>query len=147
MSDHATAKSKRMPQVLDSFALVVLFLQQKGWEIVSQHLNDAADGQYTHLMSSINFGEVYYSIIRTEGEQYAEAALKAIAEMPIEIIDPTREQVLAAARLKSKGNISYADCFAAALALEGGLPVLTGDREFEKAEQQGVLVEWLPPNR
>jgi len=110
--------------VLDSFALVVFFLRQKGWEIVSRHLNDAADGRYSHLISSINYGEVYYSIIREEGEVYADAALKAIAEMPIEIVDPTRDQVLAASRLKSEGKISYADCFAAALALERGLYVL-----------------------
>ena len=133
--------------ILDSFALVVLFLRQKGWERVSQHLLDAADGHYSHMMSAINYGEVYYSIIRAEGDRYAEAALADISEMPIEIIDPTRAHVLAAARLKSKGRIAYADCFAAALALERGLYVLTGDPEFKKAEQQGVLVEWLPPNR
>ncbi|HET6402724.1 MAG TPA: hypothetical protein VFH95_15170 [Candidatus Kapabacteria bacterium] len=90
--------------ILDSFALVVLFLRQKGWERVSQHLPDAADGHYSHMMSAINYGEVYYSIIRAEGDRYAEAALADISEMPIEIIDPTRAHVLAAARLKSKGQ-------------------------------------------
>jgi hypothetical protein len=48
-----------------------------------------------------------------------------------------------AASLKSRGGMSYADCFAAAAAYLLDCPVLTGDREFTVAEAAGIAVEWL----
>jgi ribonuclease VapC len=42
--------------------------------------------------------------------------------------------------------MSYADCFAAALAQRLDAAVVTGDPEFEDIERAGELkVEWLPP--
>jgi predicted nucleic acid-binding protein len=62
--------------------------------------------------------------------------------MAIEIVDPdwllTRQAVI----YKAKGNISYADCFAAALAKARGGVVVTGDREFKMLESE-VKIEWL----
>jgi predicted nucleic acid-binding protein len=49
---------------------------------------------------------------------------------------------MAAARLKARHTISYADAFAVALAQELGAPVVTGDREFEHVESL-VEVLWL----
>jgi predicted nucleic acid-binding protein len=48
-----------------------------------------------------------------------------------------------AASLKAQGGMSYAECFAAAAAAMLNCPVLTGDPEFAKAAQAGILVEWL----
>ena len=47
-----------------------------------------------------------------------------------------------AARLKSKYALSYADCFAAALAKEKDCPVLTGDPEFKKLHEE-IKISWL----
>jgi len=47
-----------------------------------------------------------------------------------------------AALYKTKGNISYADCYAAALAKLRIGDVVTGDKEFEVLEDE-VKVIWL----
>jgi predicted nucleic acid-binding protein len=99
------------------------------------------------VMSSVNLGEVYYSIIREKGKDFADEVLDYILQSQIEVVFPTLQSTLQAAIFKSRGGASYADCYAAALAVESGLPVLTGDKEFKAFETQGVTVEWLPANR
>lgn len=132
--------------ILDSYALLSLFLTQPGWETVRDYLDRAADSGYSHLLSGINFGEVYYTVLRRRGEQAAEDVRAKIAQLPIEVLMPSFEDMLLAARLKAGGGLSYADCFAAALAIKQGYPVLTGDREFANVAHHGVQIEWLPPN-
>ncbi len=87
---------------------------------------------------------MFYSILRDYGEARANEALVRIEQGPIDIVIPSIQQTLVAARFKASGGISYADCFAGALALERGLPVLTGDHEFERLIPFGVKIEWLP---
>jgi ribonuclease VapC len=50
---------------------------------------------------------------------------------------------LAAAYLKGLHPISYADCFAAALAQQLDAAVVTGDPDFRQLEGR-VAIEWLP---
>jgi len=46
--------------------------------------------------------------------------------------------------LKARYPISYADSFAAALAMINNCPLLTGDPEFRSLEKQGIIsIEWL----
>ena len=47
-----------------------------------------------------------------------------------------------AAWFKLRGGISYADCFAAALAHRDGVPLITGDPEFRRMEDV-IRVVWL----
>jgi len=52
-------------------------------------------------------------------------------------------RVRAAAEIKADGGLSYADCFALALASEAGAPLLTADPEIVRAaERRGVAVMW-----
>jgi predicted nucleic acid-binding protein len=135
------------PSVLDSFAIIVLFEAQPGWEKVRKHLLDAVNGGFTHIMSATNFGEVYYNILRRRGETALAEVLAMMEEMSIEIVVPEFPDFVGAARMKGLHGASYPDCFAAVLALQRGLPVLTGDPDFKRLEKLGVKVEWLPPNR
>jgi predicted nucleic acid-binding protein len=138
---------KTDPLVLDAFPLLGLFGRQRGWEVSKEYLDLPLHTGIPHLLSSINFGEVLYVLQRDHGERAAETARQRILEGTIEIVLPTLDQTYLAARLKSNGGASYADCYAAALALERDLAVLTGDMEFKKLEPHGVRVEWLPANR
>ncbi len=138
---------KTGPLVLDAYPLLVIFGQQRGWEISKAYLDVPFMTGTPHLISSINFGEVLYVIERDHGGDASEQLKQRILESPIEIVLPTLEQTYLAAKLKSYGGASYADCYAAALALERDLFVLTGDKEFQFLELHGVNVEWLPPNR
>jgi predicted nucleic acid-binding protein len=47
-----------------------------------------------------------------------------------------------AARFKVAGGISYADCFAAALAKSKDAPLVTGDREFEQLKNE-IEIIWV----
>jgi predicted nucleic acid-binding protein len=138
---------KTDPLVLDAFPLLVIFSRQRNWEVSKEYLDVPLKTGIPHLISSINFGEVLYILRRDHGSEAAEIAKNRILEGPIEIVIPSLEQTYNAAQLKSFGGASYADCYAAALAIERNLAVLTGDKEFENLEQHGVKVEWLPSNR
>jgi ribonuclease VapC len=67
-----------------------------------------------------------------------------IRSLPVQVLHPTEADVLSAARLKGQYTISYADCFAAILALKHDASVLTGDPDFLPLGQNGVVkVEWI----
>ena len=69
-------------------------------------------------------------------------ALNAVEQLPVQILEATRERVLAAAHLKANHALSYADAFVVAAAQEMEATILTGDPEFRTAEGL-VRVEWL----
>jgi predicted nucleic acid-binding protein len=79
-----------------------------------------------------------------ENESFSEKiqGLLSKAKKLINYID--EELLLAAATLKANYPISYADSFAAALAMIKKCSLLTGDPEFELLEKQGIItIEWL----
>jgi predicted nucleic acid-binding protein len=75
----------------------------------------------------------------------ADLAYSRIKALPIKLIDRIDEELLlTAAGLKVRHPISYADSFAAALAMIKNCPLLTGDPEFRPLETQGIInIEWL----
>jgi predicted nucleic acid-binding protein len=135
------------PRVFDAFPLLVLYRKQTGWERIRDVLDEAVDARFSHFVSLINVGEVYYTLFRDHGAKAGEDGLERIRTFPIEIVSPSYDQMLQASRFKAGGGLSYADCYTAALAIERGIPVLTGDPEFSVVESQGVVIEWLPANR
>ena len=141
MNDERTASVKTI--VLDSQPLLTYFEKDDGWETVAEIFQQASEDKLKLVLSAINWGEVYYVTFREYGEEFAEKVLHALRNMPVEIVDVTKELTLSAARLKAKGGISYADCFAAALAMaKKGSELLTGDREFERVEKE-IKIHWL----
>ena len=67
------------------------------------------------VISWINLGEVHYIVARTRGGAEADRALRRILSR-VRAQAPDSELVIAAARIKAGGGISYADCFAIATA-------------------------------
>jgi predicted nucleic acid-binding protein len=101
-------------------------------------------GEIRLLLSGINVGEIYYNCWREWGELRADEVLADWQTLPIQVVHPTEAAVLAAARVKARYAISYADAFAVVLAIEFGGSVLTGDREFLPLATDGVLnVDWI----
>lgn len=120
-------------------------------------ISDANDRGDALLMSVVNAGEVWYSIAARRGPEAADSAIAIIRSLGIELIDVDWETTQIAARYKAKGGISYADCFAAALAKirssppaggvvakgrGGGCVLLTGDQEFKSVEDE-ITIIWL----
>ncbi|MBW2341098.1 MAG: type II toxin-antitoxin system VapC family toxin [Deltaproteobacteria bacterium] len=81
-------------------------------------------------ISWINLGEVYYTTARRKGLEAAKAVLDDIQILPIRLQVPSKADILAAATIKSKHRVSYADAFAVSLAQKVKGTILTGDPEI-----------------
>jgi ribonuclease VapC len=131
--------------VLDAHALMVLFNDEPGAEEIEKILIKAESGSPQLLMSVVNWGEVYYSILRGASQEMAEAKAHEIAGMQIELVPVDAddlELVRQAAAFKATKKMSYADCFAAALAKIKNAELITGDREFKQLVRD-VKIHWL----
>ena len=128
--------------ILDSFALMVYLGAEPGFERVKEILNQAKDRTHSLGLCAINLGEVLYMTERRRGLEKTQDVQALIEGLPIGIIDATRELVLDAAHIKANYALSYADAFVVALAQRENGIILTGDPEFQTAEEL-VKIEWL----
>ncbi|MFH0762487.1 MAG: type II toxin-antitoxin system VapC family toxin [Candidatus Omnitrophota bacterium] len=131
-----------MTRVLDAHGLLVFLEKEAGYKKVEQSFVAAVEKDKYLLMSSVNFGEVYYIVLRECGQDKAHEIEKIIRTLPIEIIDVDMQLAREAARFKANHKISYADCFAAALAKLHRGEVITGDKEFKTVESE-IKIAWL----
>jgi ribonuclease VapC len=132
--------------VLDAHALMVLFNDEPGAEEMEKLLLKAESGSPKLLMSVVNWGEIYYSILRGASSEMAESKSHEIAGMRIEIVPVDSrdlELVRQAAVFKATKKMSYADCFAAALAKTTNAELVTGDPEFRVIEGELRKIRWL----
>ncbi len=132
-------------RVLDAWAVLAwLGGEEPAATRVNSLLDDATDEQARLPMCMINLGEVYYVLARTRGRDKAESVPKDLEAAPIEFTSVDDDLVWAAARLKADYPISYADAFAAALALRLGGELVTGDLDFKALEHdEGLELHWL----
>jgi predicted nucleic acid-binding protein len=132
--------------VLDAHALMVLFNDEPGAEEVEKILLKAEKGNPRLLMSVINWGEIYYSIMRGASQEIADSKSHEIAGMPVELVPVDvrdLELVRQAGIFKATKKMSYADCFAAALAKTQNAELMTGDSEFKVVERELKKIHWL----
>jgi predicted nucleic acid-binding protein len=105
---------------------------------------EAARGERSLSMSRINLGEVYYLTAKDYGQAAASIFLEQLRAIPIEIVSVTDADVDAAARLKSRHKISYADGFAATLSASRSAALATGDPDFLPLAAAGILqLYWM----
>jgi len=133
---------KRPRYVLDSYALLAYFQREAGGAVVKAMLERAAQGEAQLHVSLINLGELAYLTERRRGLSALRQTLAVLERLTIRWVSVDWERVLAAARVKARYPISYADAFAVALAQEIDAPLVTGDPEFHKVEES-VQVRWL----
>jgi len=131
-------------KVLDSWALLAFFQDERGADAVEQLLAKAESGRLRLLLCVVNWGEIYYSTMRKVSREAAEQTVAAIAEMPIEIVSVAEDLVLVrqAAIFKATKRLSYADAFAGALAKLKNAELITGDREFKELDGE-IKIAWL----
>ncbi|MGD0091061.1 MAG: type II toxin-antitoxin system VapC family toxin [Planctomycetota bacterium] len=132
-------------KVLDSWALMAFLEDEPAAEEVEKLLIKAEAGSHRLLLSVVNWGEIYYSIMRQVSQEVAEAKARDIAALPIEIVPvgPDLALVRQAASYKATRKMSYADCFAAALAKLRNAELVTGDEEFKQVEKDLPGIMWL----
>jgi len=131
-----------MIRVIDAHALLVFLEKEPGFEKVESFFITAVEKDDYLLMTSVNFGEVYYIVLRECGQEKAHEIEKIIKTLPIEIIDVDMHIAKEAGRFKALHKLSYADCFAAALAKLHKGEVITGDKEFKALEKE-IKVLWV----
>ena len=131
-------------RVLDSWALMAYFGGEPEAPLVKQILLKADAGGQPLLLCAVNWGEVYYSVMRVTSQARAEEIAREIAGMAIEIVpvEADLHLVRQAAAYKATKRLSYADAFAAALARIRKAELITGDPEF-KTVQDEVKIHWL----
>ena len=133
-----------MRKVLDAYALLAFLEREAGFEKVETCFIAAVEKGENLLMTSVNFGEVYYIVLRECGEEKADEIERVILSLPVEIVDADVQLAREAGRFKARGNISYADCFAAALAKQRRVELITGDKEFRALEGE-LRIHWIRP--
>jgi len=129
--------------VMDSFALLALLGGEPGSEEVARLLRQAQEGKAHLLMTWVNVGEVAYIVKRQWGEKQLHQVLATLEGTALEIVPVGRELALAAAHIKADHSLAYADAFVAALAVQTGAKLVTGDPEFRLLENT-IQIHWLP---
>ena len=128
--------------VFDSWAVIAYLEGEPAAEKVADHIADAHDDGIPLFMSVVNAGEVWYIIAREASVNDAERSILELRRLGIEFVDVDWTLAHEAGAYKSKHKMSFADCFAAALAKHKRAVLLTGDAEFKQVEKE-VTIDWL----
>lgn len=132
-----------MPEskVVDAWAMIAWLLDQAAAPAVESFIQAAEAGELQLIMSWMNVGEVYYIISKRHGEERAMDFLNRLPSLPIRLVLPREDGILAAAEVKAAHPVSFSDAFAIALAKAEGAGVITGDDEIRRC---GVVpVDWI----
>ncbi len=133
---------RKQKYVFDSFSIFSYLEGEQGAKKVSDIIKQSLIDQAEIFMSVVNWGEVYYIVLREQGKKVADLYLKTISRYPIMIVDVDKSMTLEAANFKAFYKISYADAFAASLAKIQKAKLVTGDKEFKSIEKD-IKVLWL----
>jgi predicted nucleic acid-binding protein len=96
-------------------------------------------------MSSINLGEVLYSLVRSHGWETASDRVEAVRQV-VRVHDPDWALVRQAASAKADGGLSYADAFCVALARRLSAAVATGDPELVRLGDTVQVIDLTVPS-
>ena len=128
--------------VLDSWAVIAYLEDESAGEKVADIIVDAHEHDIPLLMTVVNAAEVWYIVAREASVGDAEASIKQVRDLGVEFVNADWELAKAAGYFKSKNKMSFADCFAAALARKVNAHLATGDPEFKQLEKE-ITITWL----
>jgi len=130
------------PLVLDSWAAIAYLEDEPAGRIIADLIADAHEAGMPILMSVVNAGEVWYTVARGTSEADAEETINELGQLGVQFVDADWSITHEAAKFKAKNKMSYADCFAAALARQNKAALVTGDPEFKKVEGS-LSITWV----
>ncbi len=128
--------------VLDSWAVLAYLGGEASGQEVADLITSAHEKRIPMYMSIINVGEVWYILAREISETHADKAVSDLTGLGIELIDADWQLTRMAGTFKARHKMSYADCFAAAVAKDRKSDLVTGDKEFKQVEGE-VSVHWV----
>jgi predicted nucleic acid-binding protein len=121
---------------------MALVMGESAGEDVQKLIHSSARSSSDLWMTTVNLGEVWYSVARRKSAAAADEALGLVALARIRIASADWPLTYQAAKYKSRYRLSYADAFAAALAHALGVQLVTGDPEFRTLEGE-IRIRWL----
>ena len=130
---------------MDTWSVIAYLEDEPAGKQIADLITNAHDDDIPVYMSVVNVGEVWYIIAREVSEKEASSSVKQLRDLRILIEDADWNITQEAARFKSQQRMSYADCFAAALAKVKKAELVTGDKEFKAIEKQINLL-WVGEN-
>jgi predicted nucleic acid-binding protein len=128
--------------VLDSWAVLSYFHDEPAGEKVENIIADARDDGIPLFISVVNAAEVWYITARRRSEGDADSGIRVLREFGIHFVEADWALAQEAGRFKAKNRMSFADCFAAALAKQRNAMLVTGDPEFKQVQQE-LTISWL----
>ena len=123
-----------MSIVLDTQAILILYLGEKGADRIADLLSKVAERKIKGYMNIINLAELYYILAR-KNVKVADEKEQNLKSFGVKIISVKANDELwrEAAILKAGNSLSLADAFAAATAKTLKARLVTGsDRDFQR---------------
>jgi len=133
---------KAKAYILDAWAVIAYLEDEPSAPQIADLIATAHDEHIPVYMTVVNVGEVWYTIAREISEEDANASVKELRDLRIQFENADWTLTQEAARLKSRYKMSYADCYAAALAITKKGELVTGDKEFRSLGDQ-IKIQWL----
>jgi predicted nucleic acid-binding protein len=126
--------------VLDASALYRYLTNGAGAAVVAGVLKDASAADSDTIMSVVNWGEVYYTLVKHIGLVKTDTLLRELLErVPITLVGGTQADAERAARLKAQYNLPYADAFAAATTAAQHVLVTADTEHFRRVPKLRLL--------
>lgn len=104
-------------------------------------IQQAEAGELRLFMSWINVAETFYILAKRNSAAVAEEFLIRLPSLPIRVVSPDEDGIMAAARIKAAHPVAFGDAFAIALARAEHAAVITGDEAIRRCRM--VAVEWV----
>jgi ribonuclease VapC len=128
--------------VLDSWAVLSYFHDEPAGEQVETIIADARENGIPIFMSVVNAAEVWYITARRRSESDAGSGIHVLSEFGIHFVEADWNLAKDPGYFKSRNKMSFADCFAAALAKQRKASLVTGNQEFKQI-QTDITIHWL----
>jgi predicted nucleic acid-binding protein len=128
-------------KVIDSWAMVAWIQDDPAGTAFEAFLLNADAGKLQLLMSWYNVAETFYTVAKRRKLSIAEEFLTRLPSLPVRLVLPDEDGIVAAARVKASNAVALGDAFAIALAQSAEASVITGDQEIRRCKL--VPVDWL----
>lgn len=123
-----------MEYLLDTSALITYLADEKGAEIVGKLIKNS-------YLSFITLTEIYYIILKREGEAETDKIYGIIKSWNLPILIPDEKTILIAGKFKVDFGLSLADCYNAAFSCDRNLTLVAKDKDYNILKSQIKLLQ------
>jgi ribonuclease VapC len=123
--------------VVDTSALLAILFEEPGAQWAAEQLDKHAREL---RMSTVNLAETLIRL-RDRQPQLADGLEEQVLSAGIRFVPPDTEQARVAAAARLRFPLNLGDCFAYALAVTEGVPILTLDDDFRRLDYPVLLPE------